>query len=42
MIFEATTDEQIIASRDAMLQLRPQIAPEDYLSTVRRMMENDH
>ena len=41
MIFEATTDEQILATRDVMLQLRPNIAPETYLPTVRRMMQTD-
>lgn len=41
MIFEATSDEQILATRDVMLQLRPHIAPDSYLPTVRRMMEND-
>ena len=41
MIQEATTDEEILATRSVMLQLRPHIAPEDYLPTVRRMMEND-
>jgi GNAT superfamily N-acetyltransferase len=41
MISEATTDEQILATRDVMLQLRPHLAPEDYLPIVRRMMESD-
>ena len=41
MIIEATTDEQILATRDVMLQLRPYLAPEDYLPTVRRMMQTD-
>ena len=41
MIFEATTDEEILATRDVMLELRPHLAPDSYLPTVRRMMEND-
>ena len=41
MIFEATTDEEILATRGVMLQLRPHIAPDSYLSTVRRMMQTD-
>lgn len=41
MIFKATTDEEILSTRDVMLQLRPQLAPDAYLPTVRRMMEND-
>lgn len=41
MIFLATTDEEILSTRDVMLQLRPQLAPDSYLPTVRRMMEND-
>jgi ribosomal protein S18 acetylase RimI-like enzyme len=32
------TDDDILATRQVMLQLRPEIAPDDYLSTVRRMM----
>ena len=38
-IIEATTDDEILAGRDVMRQLRPAIAPEDYLPTVRRMMD---
>jgi GNAT superfamily N-acetyltransferase len=41
MIIQATSDEEILATRDVMLQLRPQIAPDVYLPTVRRMMETD-
>jgi GNAT superfamily N-acetyltransferase len=33
------TDTEILATRDVMLQLRPHIAPDDYLPTVRRMMD---
>ena len=38
MISEARTDEEILATRDVMRQLRPDIAPGDYLPTVRRLM----
>ena len=41
MITKATTDEEILSTRNVMLQLRPQIAPEAYLPTVRRMMQTD-
>lgn len=41
MIAEATTDNQILETRDVMLQLRPNIAPDDYLPTVKRMMQTD-
>ena len=34
-------DEEILAARRVMRQLRPQIAEEAYLSTVRRMMQTD-
>ena len=37
-IVEATTDEQILAARDVMRQLRTGISPADYLPTVRRMI----
>ena len=36
-----TTDEDILAARGVMRQLRPQIAEANYLSTVRRMMQTD-
>jgi GNAT superfamily N-acetyltransferase len=36
-----TTDEDILAARGVMRQLRPQIPEADYLSTVRRMMQTD-
>jgi GNAT superfamily N-acetyltransferase len=42
MIIQATTDEQILATRDVMLQLRPHIAPNDYLPSVKRMMKTDN
>jgi GNAT superfamily N-acetyltransferase len=38
---EAVTDEEILATREVMLQLRPHIAPDDYLPRVRRMMRTD-
>jgi GNAT superfamily N-acetyltransferase len=40
-IAAALTDEQILATRDVMLQLRPAISPEEYLPMVRRMMETN-
>ncbi len=40
-IFKAITDEDVLATLEVMRQLRPQIPPEDYLSTVRRMMQTD-
>ncbi len=36
------TDAAILATRAVMLDLRPNIAPDDYLSTIRRMMQTDH
>lgn len=36
-----TTDEEILAARRVMRQLRPQIAEAAYLATVRRMMQTD-
>ena len=41
-ISSALTDEQILATRDVMRQLRPAIASEAYLPTVRRMMNSDN
>ena len=38
MISEARSDEEVLATRDVMRQLRPDIAPADYLPTVQRMM----
>jgi GNAT superfamily N-acetyltransferase len=40
-IVKASSDEQILATREVMLQLRPRIAPEQYVETVRRMMRSD-
>jgi GNAT superfamily N-acetyltransferase len=36
-----TTDEEILAARSVMRQLRPQIPETAYLETVRRMMKTD-
>jgi GNAT superfamily N-acetyltransferase len=40
-IVTARTDEQILQTRDVMLQLRSGVPADDYLATVRRMMESD-
>ena len=36
-----TTDDDILAARRVMRQLRPQISEASYLETVRRMMQTD-
>lgn len=41
MVSKVTTDEQIVATREVMRQLRPNVSAGDYLTTVRRMMETD-
>lgn len=41
MVLKATTDEQILATREVMRQLRPHIPPENYLATVKRMQRTD-
>lgn len=41
MIVEIESDEQILSTRGVMRQLRPHISPDDYLPTVRRMMDGD-
>src|SRR6185436_20593510 len=41
VIRKLTTDEDILAARGVMRQLRPQIPEADYLSTVRRMMQTE-
>lgn len=41
MIVEAKTDVQILETRDVMRQLRPNIPLDDYLPTVKRMMQGD-
>ncbi len=40
-IIKALTDEQILTTRAVMLQLRPSIATDAYLPTVKRMMQSD-
>jgi len=35
-----TTDDDILAARRVMRQLRPQISEASYLETVRRMLES--
>src|ERR1700747_3412191 len=40
-IASASDDEQILATRDVMLQLRPSLPSREYLLTVRRMMLAD-
>lgn len=35
------SDEELLATREVMLQLRPHIPPGDYLAIVRRMMASD-
>ena len=41
MIIQPQTDEEILATRQVMGQLRPQIGLENYLPTVRRMMQTE-
>jgi len=41
VVRKLTTDEDILAARRVMRQLRPQIPEDAYLATVRRMMETD-
>jgi GNAT superfamily N-acetyltransferase len=41
-IVELRSDEEILAARDVMRQLRPDIATGDYLAIVRRMMEGGY
>ena len=38
---EALTDEDILATQTVMLDLRPHLAPGNYVSTVKRMMASD-
>jgi GNAT superfamily N-acetyltransferase len=37
----ASSDEDILATREVMLQLRPAVRPQAYLPTVRKMMQTD-
>ena len=39
MVVKVTTDEEIVATREVMLQLRTNVPFDEYLATVRRMME---
>ena len=41
VVRKLTADEEILAARGVMRQLRPQIAEDAYLATVRRMMQTD-
>jgi GNAT superfamily N-acetyltransferase len=41
MIRELQSDAEILSSRDVMLELRPHIPPDEYVATVRRMMQRD-
>lgn len=41
MIVRVESDAAILATRDVMRQLRPDVAPDAYLSTVKRMMRTD-
>lgn len=41
MVRKVTTDEQILATREVMLQLRPNLPLDDYLKTVKRMQQSD-
>lgn len=41
MIVQPITDTEILSTRRVMLQLRPHIAPDQYLPMIRRMMQTD-
>ena len=41
MITPDSSDEQILATRDVMLQLRPHMLQQEYLPTVKRLMQID-
>jgi GNAT superfamily N-acetyltransferase len=41
MVLKVSTDEQILATRDVMRQLRPNIPFDEYLATVERMKQTD-
>jgi GNAT superfamily N-acetyltransferase len=41
LVQKVTTDKQIAATREVMRQLRPKLSPDDYLTTVKRMQQND-
>ena len=40
-IVRIQSDDEILSTREVMLQLRPHIAPDDYVATVRRIMNGD-
>jgi ribosomal protein S18 acetylase RimI-like enzyme len=39
-VIRVETDDEILSTREVMLQLRPEIPPDDYLATVRRLMSS--
>ncbi len=41
MILKATTDDQILATRAVMRELRPNVQEAEYLTTIRRMMQTN-
>lgn len=41
MVVKVTTDEEILATREVMRQLRTNVPFDEYLATVRRMMETE-
>ena len=41
MVKSATTDDEILATREVMRELRPHVPREGYLSAVKRMMTTD-
>lgn len=40
-IVDATTDAEVFATMEVMRKLRPDVSPESYVATVRRMMKTD-
>ena len=41
VVHKVTTDEEILATREVMRQLRPGVPEDAYLDTIRRMMRTD-
>ena len=41
MVLKVTTDELILATREVMRQLRPNVPFDEYLATVERMKQTD-
>jgi GNAT superfamily N-acetyltransferase len=41
MVSKATTDEEILATREVMLQLQPHVPFDEYLAIVKRMKQTD-